>query len=123
MPTGNTPEIILDPEGVIKIKGRGLFAHKTKLPDTVYQWLDSYLNEPAEMTDVIIAFEYLNSFSTRIITSILQKVVRVSLLGKKFIIRWYHESDDEDILERGEYIASTLNIPIQFKKIRDLGAI
>jgi len=123
LPTGNTPEVFLDPAGVIKIRGRGLFSHKTKLPEKVMTWLDSYLEDPADTTDVIVAFEYLNSFSTRVLTSIFQKIKGLAMAGKKYVIHWYYESDDDDILERGEYIASTLDIPIHFVVIRDPGTI
>jgi hypothetical protein len=123
LPTGNTPEIILDPKGIVKIKGRGLFAHKTRLPEKVLSWLESYLEDPAETTEIIIAFEYLNSFSTRILTSILQKIATVLFMGRKYEIHWYYEADDEDILERGEYIASTLDIPIRFIVINDISSI
>ncbi|MBN2634526.1 MAG: SiaC family regulatory phosphoprotein, partial [Bacteroidales bacterium] len=110
-------------DGVIKIKGRGLFSHKTKLPAKVLAWLDNYLEDPAETTDVVVAFEYLNSFSTRVLTSIFQKVKSLVLKEKKFVIHWYYESDDEDIFERGEYIASTLDIPVQFVVISDISTI
>ena len=34
--------------------------------------------------------------------------------NRKLVIQWYYEHDDYDILERGEYISSTFNIPIEF---------
>ena len=42
---------------------------------------------------------------------------------KKFVIKWYYEEDDDDILERGEYIASAINIPIEFIPVNDISAI
>ncbi len=77
-------------------------------------WVDEYLSNPAEITYVIIAFEYLNSFSTTILVSILRKLSQVILQSKKLVIQWYYDEDDEDILERGEYISSTFDIPIKF---------
>ena len=77
-------------------------------------WIDEYLSNPAEITYVFIAFEYLNSFSTTILVSILKKISQVILQLKKLVIKWYYEEGDEDILERGEYISSNYNIPIEF---------
>lgn len=77
-------------------------------------WIDQYLKNPQEVTYVIITFEYLNSHNTTTLFSILRRISLVLLQSKKLIIKWYYEEDDEDILERGEYIASALNIPIEF---------
>ena len=113
-PTDTTPEVILDPEGIINIQGRGMVLNETRVPEQIMNWLDNYLLNPAETTDVIIEFEYLNSFSTRILVSILRIISQVVLLNKKLVIHWYYEEGDEDILERGEYISETLDMPIEF---------
>jgi hypothetical protein len=42
------------------------------------------------------------------------KLSKVILQPKKLLIQWYYEEGDEDILERGEYISSTYDIPIEF---------
>jgi hypothetical protein len=109
-----TPEVLLDPEGTIRIKGRGLSVMKTEFSNQILEWIDMYLNNPAEVTYVIIRLEYLNSSSTSILFSILKKITKVILRSKKIIIHWYYEEDDEDILERGEYIAAALNIPFEY---------
>ena len=114
LPTDNTPEFIFSPEGIIKIKGRGLYGSQTEVPEQITNWIDAYLRNPAETTDVIIAFEYLNSFSTTILASILKKLTQITSQTKKLVIRWHYEEGDEDILERGEYISSTFDIPITF---------
>ena len=63
LPTDNSPEVYLNPDGIIKIKGRGMVVNKTRVPEQINDWLDEYLLNPAETTEVIIAFEYLNSYS------------------------------------------------------------
>jgi len=117
LPTDRTPEVFLDPQGVIKFQGRGLAVNKTDVPRQILNWINLYLNRPQEITYVILAFEYLNSFSTTMLVTILKKIIQVTLRSKKYIIRWYYEHDDNDILERGEYISSVLNIPIEFVMI------
>ena len=114
LPTNKTPEYLLNPEGIIKIKGRAIDESKTKAPEQIMNWIDAYVSNPAELTKVIIALEYLNSFNTIILTSTLKKISQVILHGKKLVIHWYYDEDDVDIFERGEYISSTINIPIEF---------
>jgi hypothetical protein len=114
LPTEKTPEFLLKPEGYIKIKGRGLILNETKIPEQIMNWTDSYLKHPAEITLVIIAFEYLNSYSTIILISLLRKLSKVTELNKKLVIQWYYEPDDFDLLERGEYVLSAIKNPIEF---------
>jgi hypothetical protein len=114
LPSDKTPEVLLNPEGTIKIRGRGLTVNRNEVPDQILSWIDIYLKNPAEVTYVIIAFEYLNSYSTTTLFSVLRRISHVILQSKKLIIQWQYEEDDEDILERGEYIASALNLPFEF---------
>jgi len=82
LPTDNSPEVILNPEGTIKIKGRGMVVNKTSVPEQINNWLDAYLLNPAETTDIIVTFEYLNSYSTTILASVLMKISQVIRLSK-----------------------------------------
>ena len=123
LPTSSTPEYRLYHEGIIKIQGRGLIETKVEISEQIMKWIDNYLQNPAEITYVIISFEYLNSSSTAILVSIIRKIAKVMLQMKKFVIKWYYEEDDDDILERGEYIASAFNIPIEFIPVNDISTI
>lgn len=114
LPSEKTPEVFLNPEGIITIRGRGLTLNKNEAPDQILSWIDAYLKNPADITYIVIAFEYLNSYSTATLFTILRKISNVILRSKKIIIKWYYEEDDDDILERGEYIEAALNIPFEF---------
>lgn len=114
LPTDKTPEVHLNPEGIITVKGRGISDSKTEVTEQITNWIDEYLRHPAEKTFVTVEFEYLNSFSTAILVSMLKKFLEVKQQSKKLIILWYYENGDDDIFERGEYIASVINFPIEF---------
>ncbi|MDP4222048.1 MAG: SiaC family regulatory phosphoprotein [Bacteroidota bacterium] len=122
LPTDNTPEFIFNPDGIIKIKGRALVVNKTDVPEDIMSWINEYLSDPADITRVIVAFEYLNSFSTTILATIFRKIVQVIFLDKKFVIQWYYEEGDEDILERGEYISAVHDIPIEFIMTKNINS-
>ena len=87
LPTDNTPEFNFSSEGMIKIRGRGLFQNKTEVIEQIMNWIDEYLRIPTEITYVIISFEYLNSFSTTILVSILRKLSQVILQSGKLVIQ------------------------------------
>jgi hypothetical protein len=114
LPTEKTPDVLLKPEGIVKIKGRAIDENVTKYPEQIMNWIDDYLVSPVASTEVIIALEYLNSFNTIILTSILRKLALVNQQSKKLVIKWYIENDDEDLLDRGESISSAFDLPIEF---------
>ncbi|HLP74281.1 MAG TPA: DUF1987 domain-containing protein [Bacteroidales bacterium] len=112
--TKNTPEVLLHPDGVIRIKGRSIHENATEFYYPVESWISTYIESPADMTRVDIALEYFNSASAKIFIHLLQKLTYVSLKNKKFIFNWYYEEGDEDILERGEYFSTVLDVPFNF---------
>ncbi len=116
-PSKNTPEIVLNPEGMIRIKGRSIHENVTEFFAPVEDWVTNYILNPAEVTCVDINLEYFNSASAKVFIHLMQKITFVSLKNKKFIFNWYYEDGDEDILERGEYFSSVLDIPFNFIKI------
>ena len=120
LPTNNTPEVILDPGGIIGFKGRAIEEYESDLPKKIMRWIDAYLLNPAGTTKVTIALEYLNSYNSIVLSSFLRKLSQVNQQSKKLIIQWYVEADDDDLLERGKYISSTFNLPIQFIPTDDL---
>jgi hypothetical protein len=114
LPTHQTPEFIFSYEGIIKIKGRGLYCNKPELADQMICWIERYLNSPAKTTYVTLGFEYLNSLSMSVLVSILSKLSQIVLQSKKLVVKWYYEVDDDNILDRGRYISSCCDIPIEF---------
>jgi hypothetical protein len=115
--TKNTPEIILNPEGTIRIRGRSIHENVTDYFSPVEDWLSTYIDMPAEVTCVDMNLEYFNSASAKVFIHLLQKITYVTLKHKKYIFNWYYEDGDDDILERGEYFASVLDVPFNFIKI------
>ncbi len=117
-PTKNTPEIILNPGGMIKIKGRSIHENVTEFFGPVEDWITAYILTPAEVTCVDIHLEYFNSASAKVFIHLLQKITYVTLKHRKFIFNWYFEEGDDDILERGEYFASILDVQFNFIKLK-----
>jgi len=118
--TNKTPEYLLDPKGIIKIKGRAIDESRIGIPEQVMDWVDSYLLNPGQSTEIIIALEFLNSFNTMVLNSILKKISQLIQQNKKLHIQWYYEKDDMDILERGEYISTIIDVPIEFIKTENI---
>lgn len=116
-PTKNSPEIILGPGGMIKIVGRSIHENVAEYFAPVERWVADYIKAPADVTCVDMNLEYFNSASAKVFIHLLEMLKHVTLKNKKFIFNWYYEDGDEDILERGEYFSSILDVPFTFIKI------
>ncbi|HKK41327.1 MAG TPA: SiaC family regulatory phosphoprotein [Bacteroidales bacterium] len=112
--TKSTPEVALYSNGMIRIKGRSMISNITEFSRQFEAMVGSYLADPAEVTCVDFHLEYLNTNNLKFYVEILKKIETVLLKNKKLIINWYYEEGDEDIIEKGEYIASVLNVQYNF---------
>jgi hypothetical protein len=119
-PTNKTPEVFLNSKGSVKITGRAIDESRNKFSDEILSWVDDYLKNPANLTEVTIALEYLNSYNSIIMANILRQIAQVTRQAKKLNIKWYVDEDDDDLLERGKYISSTFDIPIDFIMTEDI---
>ncbi len=112
--TKKTPMVLLDPEGKIRIGGRSIPEDASKFFDGILNWVLEYLNNPKDSTTVDIELEYFNSGSAKFVMQILRELSELVHNGKELKVNWYYEEGDDDILERGEYYASILDLDINF---------
>lgn len=119
LPTKDTPEIILNPDGMIIIVGRSMFADVNDFTKQVEVWIEEYICDPADITCVDFHLEYLSTNNQKFYITLLRKIEPIKLKNKKYIINWYYEEGDEDIHEKGEYISSVVQIPFNFIIIID----
>ncbi len=112
--TKTSPEIFLDPGGIIRIKGRSIHENIAGFFKPIEAWIEEYIKDPAEVTCLDINLEYFNSASAKLLVKLMHMIAMVKLKNSKFIVNWYYEEGDDDILERGEYFSSVLKIPFNF---------
>lgn len=116
--TPKTPTINFDGnEGSIIIEGRSIPENSLDFYKPIMEWLDYYLVEPKEETNVTIRLEYFNTSSSKCLLDVFKKLEVIFKRGKKVLINWHYEADDEDMLEAGEDYQSIVKIP--FKMIED----
>ena len=112
--TRKTPTVLLDPEGIISIHGRSIPEDASIFFREVMEWIDMYLTVPQDQTRIDIALEYLNSGTSKYVLQLLKKLRDLNHNGHKLIVNWYYEEGDDDILERGEYYSSILDLKINY---------
>ena len=112
--TKKTPEVNFTTDGKIRLSGRSIPEDASKFYETLYEWIYYYCQNPAETTIIDIDLEYFNSGSSKSILHILRALVDISKKDHKITINWYYEEGDDDIMERGEYYESILEIKFNF---------
>jgi len=117
--TKNSPEIILDPGGIIRIKGRSILENAADFYQPVLEWIAEYVKNPGQLTCIDISLEYFNSATAKVLITLIQRTSAVTFRNARLKVNWYYEDGDEDILERGEYIESVLETDFNFIKIKD----
>jgi len=112
--TRKTPSVLLDPSGIIRIEGRSIPEDAKLFFNQIVDWVKSYISTPGPDTTINIAFEYLNSGTSKYILEILTLLKGLTRKDHQLTVNWYYEEGDDDILERGEYYSSILDLKINF---------
>jgi len=112
--TKKTPNIQFCNDGKLSISWRSIPEDASKFFDGLYVWIYEYCASPSENTVVDIQLEYFNSGSSKAVLHILRELVELRNKGHNVVLNWYYEEGDDDILERGQYIASILETKFNF---------
>ena len=116
--TTKTPRILFDSEnGKFEISGRSIPENSAKFFSPLMEWVEDYINEPANETLINVKLEYFNTSSLKGLIELFRKFERVNNSGKPVKIYWYYEEEDEDMKECGEDFKQLIRIPIVLVKI------
>jgi hypothetical protein len=113
----NCPGIVYyTDKNLLEISGRSI----PENPELIFRRLDEWINSHFEKNlDLIvdIKLEYINSGSSKYLYEILKKLTTHANSGKKVLIKWLYEEDDEAMLELGEHYRDTAGIPLVIEMI------
>jgi hypothetical protein len=115
--TGNKqrPDLHFSPEtGILSIAGQSLPENATLLYGPVLEWLEEYAKNPFEKTVLSFKLKYYNTASSKMFFSIIKRLNIIFKGGADIEIEWHYQSDDEDMLDAGEYFRDLVDIPFRF---------
>ncbi len=112
--SSKTPYVLLDPAGKMKFRGRSIPEDVSIFYEDILGWIRGYSEKPAAYTEIDVEMEYLNSGTSKYMLKILKLIKEIDNNGFDLKINWIYEEGDDDILERGEYYASILDLKISF---------
>jgi hypothetical protein len=94
-----TPAIELDPRnGRLEFSGRSLPEDSATFFKPILTWIDEYVQEPRNQTDVEIKLEYFNTATSMVLMKIFSRLQKIENVK----IHWFHYPEDEDMLESGK---------------------
>ncbi len=112
--THKTPNILLIADmGKLEFSGRSIPENSVEFYYPIEEWVEKYLENPSEITTIIVKFEYFNTSSSKSIFEILKKFEKLFKSGKEVLVQWFYEQEDEDMQESGEDFREILKIPFE----------
>jgi len=113
-PTNYTPFVSFEPSGILSLKGRSLMLDSVAFYAPLIDWINELEVESVQFT---IEIDYFNTSSSKKMLEIL-KILDDKDNIKEFIVYWGFESDDEDILIKGQILEERLkNAQFRFKEL------
>lgn len=109
----DTPYVKLQ-DGLIKMVGRLMPENIKLFIKPVEEWVDKYLEKPADFTKIELEFSYLNSCSTKRISDFLKQFNKKYKEGHNMKILWAYEEGDDTVKEIGDDLKSIVDIPFEF---------
>lgn len=118
--TKQTPEVNFNAEtGIIEVGGRSIPENSFEFYNPLLIWLDEYTSNPAAKTIVKIKLEYFNTSSSKYILEIFKKVKVLHTEEKDITVEWYHDEDDEEMMETGEDYQDVTGLPFEIIPIEE----
>jgi len=118
-PTLETPRVVLDRDSsIIEFSGNSLPEDVNAFYAPILEWIDNYVENPNQQTEVSMNFDYYNTSSSKMILRILERFRDIHRKGFPVVVNWLYMEDDEDMVEAGEDFADHLKIPFKFIPIQ-----
>jgi|SRR5690606_2411697 len=120
--TQSSPSVVLDPSGVVELKGVSISENSTDFYGPILDWVEEYGQNPNPETHLDFCLEYLDSGSLGFINLVLDKFNNIHKTGKSNIfLKWSYETDDLDMEEFGSDLKQMFQfnvelVPIEFDK-------
>lgn len=108
-----SPKVELTPEGIMTIRGRSITEDPISFYAPVFEWIR---NCKSKKFTIDIQLEYMNTSSSKVILNLLY-AIKDCYNRNNIFIKWYYESDDEDMHDLGQDFESLLCIPIDFYEL------
>ncbi len=101
-------------DGSISMHGNSILAYPKKFFQPVMDWVTEYVSQPADRTDVVLRFDYIDTASVQSVFDILKLLKKIPDWEESVLVNWYFEFDDPELLEVGEIMEARLKLKFNF---------
>ena len=116
-----TPSVYFNPKkNLLDIRGKSTPENPLAFYHYVFSSIDEYCNSGNGDIHLNLAFEYFNTSSSKCLYMLLKRVNKLHTSGKKVVINWYYEIDDEDMCEAGEDLSCLFNFDFKMIEIPEI---
>ena len=102
--------------GEIKLSGNSILADPMVFFEPLNKWVDDYLEQPEDSTQIDLKLEYVDTASVQRILELLTKLRELKKKELELVVNWYFEMDDPELLELGEIMDTRLKLDFNFIK-------
>jgi len=106
--------------GELEISGRSIPENSIEFYKPIIEWLESFKISERDKVVLDIKLEYFNTSSSKCILDVFKKLEEIRSVGKDASIRWYFESDDEDMEEAGQDFSAIIKVPLELITVEEL---
>lgn len=106
--------------GELVISGRSIPENSIEFYKPVIEWLELLKVSDKDRIVLDIKLEYFNTSSSKCILDVFKKLEEIKGVGKEANIRWFFESDDEDMEEAGQDFSAIIKVPLELITVEEL---
>jgi hypothetical protein len=101
-------------KGVLSIEGYSKMEDAEEFYKPLLDCIEEYSENPEKLTQVNLKFEYIGCGSSKLLLDVFKKIESIYKSKNEVVVNWYHEEDDESMLEAGEDYAHIIRVPFRF---------
>jgi hypothetical protein len=115
--TSKTPAVAFTSDPLeISLSGRSIPENSIEFYRPLIAWVDENCQEEASELQVNIKLEYFNTSSSKCLMDLLKRLESAPVKAR---VNWYHEEEDEDMLEAGEDYDAIVDLPFRLIATKD----
>lgn len=110
----NLPVMELDiRNGVFHFSGISNIENATTFEPT-FNAIDRYVENPAEITQIICKFDYFNTATSRLLMEMFDKFEKLYNKGNRVKVYWHYKKLDIDMLDSGKLYQELCDLPFEY---------
>ena len=112
-----TPYVEFNINGELRIEGRSIPEDSRAFYQGALNWLHEFRKINPQKVTLHIRLTYFNTSSSKLILSTFRMLEQFDDVGIATNIYWYHEEDDEDMIEAGNDYKTIVKLPFHFVQV------